>query len=555
MPRFRTNLPRMHPQSRKSFSELFQLGLTAAQTRNLTEASALFGRAIELQPDHAAAHGNRGTVLMELKQWDEALLSFDKAIALKADYAVAYCNRGNVLRQLKRWEGALASYDRAISIKPDFAECFCNRGNVLRELNQLHAALASCNHAIAINPALADAYLNRGIVHRELGQLDAALSSYDQAIALRANYAEAFCNRGVVLQELGQLEVARVSYDRAIAIKPDFAEAHFNRSMALLASGDLVNGWIEYEWRSQLEGMRKHDLRNHPQPRWLGVESLVGKTLLLHGEQGLGDTLQFCRYAKLAAERGAEVILEVPRSLASLLVNLEGVAQVVVTGDSLPAFDYYSSLMSLPLAFKTAVANVPAQVPYIRSCAKKSRCWQELLGATIKRRVGLVWSGGFRPDQPEVWSVNSRRNIPLLKFASLRHPDIEFYSLQKGQPVESELADVVAGKWDGPDVLDFTHLLNDFSDTAALVDQMDLVIAVDTSTAHLAGALGKPVWLLNRFDSCWRWLLDRTYSPWYPTLRLYRQESPGDWDGVIEKVRRDLIHAVSGPLGDFGGRS
>src|SRR5450631_342982 len=470
----------MHAKSRQSFSELFQSGLMAAQTRNLTEASALFGRAIELEPDHPAAHGNRGTVLMELKLWDEALVSFDKAIALKADYAVAYCNRGNVLRHLKRWEGALASYDRAISIKPDFAECFCNRGNVLREHNRMDAALASCNRAIAINPVLAEAYVNRGIVHRELGQLSAALASYDEAIALRANYAEAFCNRGIVLQELRQVDAALVSYDRAIAARPGFAEAHFNRSMASLARGDFSNGWSEYECRWQLEGY-KQERRNYAQARWLGAEPLLGKTLLLHGEQGLGDTLQFCRYAKLAAERGASVILEVQRPLASLLATVDGVARIVVSGEPLPAFDYYASLMSLPAAFKTALATVPADIPYIRASAAKRLFWQETLGAPTKRRVGLVWSGGFRPEQPEVWSVNSRRNIPLQKLARLKHPDIEFYSLQKGQPAESELSDAVATQWAGPKIVDFTHLLHDFSDTAALMEQMDLIITVDTS--------------------------------------------------------------------------
>jgi hypothetical protein len=247
------------------------------------------------------------------------------------------------------------------------------------------------------------------------------------------------------------------------------------------------------------------------------------------------------------AAMGARVILEVQRPLKSLLATIDGAAQVIGSGDSLPAFDFYSSLMSLPAALRTTLATVPAHVPYLKSNAEKRLIWKEKLGETAKRRVGLVWSGGFRPDQPELWSVNRRRNIPLAKLAPLKHPGIEFYSLQKGQPAESELSDLVAGMWDGPHLVDFTHLLHDFSDSAALMDQMDLVISVDTSMAHLAGALGKPVWLLNRFDSCWRWLLDRTDSPWYPTLRLYRQEILGDWDGVVDKVRRDLVQAARNP--------
>ncbi|HVC44095.1 MAG TPA: glycosyltransferase family 9 protein, partial [Candidatus Binataceae bacterium] len=224
--------------------------------------------------------------------------------------------------------------------------------------------------------------------------------------------------------------------------------------------------------------------------------------------------------------------------------DLEGVAQVAARGHALPEFDYYCPLMSLPLAFKTTLSSIPAQIPYLKADADKARRWQEKLGEKAKLRVGVVWSGGFRPDQPELWPVNNRRNIPLAKLASLRHADVEFYSLQKGQPAASELTDLLAQHWDGPPLIDFTDLLHDFSDTAALIEQLDLVIAVDTSTAHLAGAMGKPVWILSRFDNCWRWLLDRTDSPWYPTARLYRQASPGDWDQVIQRVAADLSHLV-----------
>jgi hypothetical protein len=232
--------------------------------------------------------------------------------------------------------------------------------------------------------------------------------------------------------------------------------------------------------------------------------------------------------------------LEVPKQLRSLLAGLNGVSQVVVRGDALPAFDHHCPLMSLPLAFKTTLSSVPASVPYIETNPEKVRYWKEQLGDKRKPRVGLVWSGGFRPDYPELWSVNNRRNIPLAKLAPFSRPDIDFYTLQKGQPAEAELADLKATNWAGPDLADFTELLNDFSDTAALIENLDLVISVDTSVAHLAGALGKPVWIMNRFDGCWRWLIDRVDSPWYPTARLYRQRSPGDWDGVVERITGDL---------------
>lgn len=502
----------MHDESTRRFTDLFQQGLTAARERRLDAAADCFDAAIALDPSHAAAHGNRATVLTELGQWDGALASYDRAIALQPDYAVAHANRAGVLRTLRRWD----------------------------------EALASCNDAIGINPALAEAWLTRGIVLRELGQLPAALASYDAAIALRDDYAEAFCNRGIVLIELQQVDAGLASYERAIAIRPDLAEAHYNRSTALLARGDFAAGWREFEWRWKLN--QGHAGAFGPdgelQRHWLGTEPLTGKTLLLHSEQGFGDTLQFCRYAEMAAARGARVVLQVQEPLKRLLGSLAGVSEVVALGDAPPAFDYGCSLMSLPLAFETTLADVPSRVPYLACTQDLRRFWSDRLGATTKFRVGLVWSGGFRPSQPEVWSVNARRNIPLATLAPLAHPEIEFYSLQKGEAAEAELAGLVASGWAGPPLRDFTAQLHDFADTAALMEQLDLIISVDTSMIHLAGALGRPVWLLNRFDSCWRWLSDRVDSPWYPTLRMYRQSSAGDWGGVIEAVRLDLTRRL-----------
>jgi hypothetical protein len=238
-----------------------------------------------------------------------------------------------------------------------------------------------------------------------------------------------------------------------------------------------------------------------------------------------------------------------------LLAGLEGVDRIVVQGDTPPEFDFQCPLMSLPLAFQTTLSSIPADIPYLRSCEEKSLYWREKLGNGQQRlRVGLVWSGGFRHDQPELWAVNKRRNIPLVKLAALKHPDVEFYSLQKGQPAESELSDAISGGWNGPPIADHTSLLHDFSDTAALIENLDLVISVDTSTAHLAAAMGKPVWILNRFDTCWRWLLDRTDSPWYPTVRLYRQERREDWDAVVGNIRRDLALLAAGAHGLPGHR-
>jgi tetratricopeptide (TPR) repeat protein len=517
-----------------------------ARLKQLEAALASYDEAIKLRPEHAAAHCNRGFVLQEIDRLDAALESYDKAILFKANYADAYANRGTVLQKLGRLEAALASFDQAIAIRPDFALAYTYRGTVLRALRQWDSAVASHDRAIAIAPKCAEAFSNKGVVLRELGRLEPALASFEQAIFLQPEYAEAHSNRGVVLHEMMQVHAAIASYTKAIAIKPDYAAAYENRALSRLLLGDWENGWQDYEWRwKNKQGTTYKERRAWRQPRWRGDEPIETKTILLHSEQGLGDTLQFCRYATSVAKLAAKVVLEVQRPLKALLAGLDGVAQVIARGDELPEFDYSCPLLSMPFVMKTMSASIPANVPYLRAHPEKLKFWNDRLGPKTKPRIGLVWSGGFRAEQPELWSVNTRRNVPLAKLAPLKLPGVEFYSLQKGQPAESELSQLVASRWDGPELLDHTGLLHDFADTAALIEHLDLVISVDTSTAHLAGALGKPVWILNRFDSCWRWLLDRTDSPWYPTAKLYRQDKPGDWDGVIERVKQDLMRLPS----------
>jgi hypothetical protein len=399
--------------------------------------------------------------------------------------------------------------------------------------------------AIAINPGDALACYNQGTALHQLSRLEAALASYDRAVAIRSDDPRVYVNRATAHQQLMQGEAALADCELAIALKSDYADAYYNRALIRLLAGDFEHGWVDHEWRwhRQLNSSIR-ERRDFPQPLWIGNAALSGKRIVLHGEQGLGDTLQFCRYVTDVAALGAHVILEVPRVLAALLSTLEGVSELVLDGEGLPEFDCYCPLMSLPLAFGTRLSSVPGRVPYLRADADKTESWRRRLGEKRALRVGLVWSGGFRPNQREVWSVNRRRNIPLRKLAILKHPAVEYFSLQKGPAAESELAECLANGWDGPAVTDFSHELHDFSDTAALIEQLDLVISVDTSTAHLAGALGKPVWLLNRFDTCWRWLRDRTDSPWYPTMKIYRQASAGDWDEVIGRVREDLFQLL-----------
>lgn len=554
------------------------LGNSLLERNRFEEALAAYDRAIAIRGDHAEAHLGRSSALLGLDRPQEALRSCRTAIELRADYADAHMTCGLALRALQSPHAALASYDRAIAIKADYAEAFFNRGNLLATLSQPDQALDSYERAVAIQPGFAAAHFNHGNVHRELRQWQAALASYDRAIAADAERADAYCNRALALRELNQHDAALASYERAIALRPgdaaaylgrgnlfyelrrvdaalasyDAALAHqadpderaeivFNRSHAHLLGGDFDNGWRDFEARwSNRWGRAMRQARTFREPLWRGDTPLLGKTILLHAEQGLGDTLQFCRFVPQVAALGARVILEVQASLASLLASLAGVDRLVVQGEPLPAFDCHCPLLSLPWAAKTTLDTLPAQIPYLRSTPERLRHWEEKLGSRHAPRVGLVWSGGFRPDQPELRSINDRRNIPLAKLQSLAHPRLEFYSLQKGQPAEAELAELLARRWNGPALRDYTSALHDFADTAALIEHLDLVVSVDTSAAHLAGALGKPVWILNRFDACWRWLLDRNDSPWYPSARLYRQHRPGDWDGVLRKVARDL---------------
>lgn len=519
----------------------FNRGIALKELGHMEAAVASYDKAIAINPGFAEAWCDRGIALQALRQLDAAIASFDRAIASRPHYADAHSNRGNVLQDMRQWQAAIASYDKAIAVNPDYVQAHFNRGIALQKLNQLEAAVASYDKAIALKPDYAQAYSNRGSALQDLQKMEAALVSYDSAIALKPDFAEAWFNRGNALHEMNRLEEARADYDHAILLKPDYADANWNKALLKLLTGEYEEGWRLYEWRWQ--SAQREFFRSFAQPLWLGDAPLHGKTILLHSEQGFGDMLQFCRYAGLVAAQGATVIIETLAPLVSLLATLDGVTQVVSSiEDSGLSYDYQCPLLSLPLAFKTTLETIPSTFPYLETDASKTDYWKEKLQGMSGLRVGLVWSGGFRPNQPEHWELmNARRNMPLSCFAALNIAGIDFVSLQKGEDAQQQLKQLQESAWNGPAIADFTGELHDFSDTAALIDNLDLVISVDTSVAHLAGALGKPVWLLNRFDTCWRWLIDREDSPWYPSMRIFRQSSPGDWEGAMCRVRDALI--------------
>jgi hypothetical protein len=357
---------------------------------------------------------------------------------------------------------------------------------------------------------------------------------------LDGRYADALVNRGFVHHLRNEFELAITDYKNAIEIAPTSAAAHFNLSLSQLALGDYADGWqnYEYRWQASLDTTRRIFPDN--QPLWMG-QDLAGKRIFLYSEQGLGDTLQFCRYIPLVRQLGARIVLEAPHELLRALGQMNEVEKLIQFGEEIGPFDYQCPLMSLPLAFKTTLKTIPSPNKYLLTDAMKVAYWRTKLAHFNRMKVGLVWSGGFRPDQPRLWAVNERRNLPFHYLSAFEGVNADFFSLQKG--VSPEFED--QNSHTKFTVHQFTNELHDFSDTAAFIENLDLVISVDTSTAHLAAALGKPTWILNRFDACWRWLVDRSDSPWYSHVRLYRQKHDGKWNSVIEQAVNDLKNLAS----------
>jgi tetratricopeptide (TPR) repeat protein len=521
---------------------LLNRGNALKELQRHDEALASYARALAIDPDAAQAHANCGAVFNELKRFDDALASCDRALTLRPDIAEAHAIRGNTLCGLKRFDEALASYDRALALRPAIAEIHHNRGNALHELRRFDEALASNDRALALRPDYAEAHYNRGNALHLLGRLEEAVASYQSALTLRPDHAEAIGNRGATFHDLKRYGEALESYDRALALRPDFADVHYNDAICRLLLGDFERGWREHEWRWQTAQL-KNAKRSFPQPLWLGSQEIDGKAILLHAEQGLGDAIQFCRYAPLVAARGARVILEVQKPLRELMTTLAGAVQIVPRGDPPPAFDLHCPLLSLPLAMATRLETIPSATPYLAAPDGAARAWQTRLGAHQKPRIGLVWTGSPRKELPGANRIDSQRSIAFDQLAPFfQIAECKFYSLQKGDDAVRQLR---VSSWRHA-VVDWTDDLHDFSDTAALVNNLDLIISVDTSVAHLAGALGKPFWLLNRYNTCWRWLADRQDSPWYPTARLFRQDATRAWDPVVARVAAALHDYVRG---------
>lgn len=515
-------------------ADSFARAMAAYRAGKLLDAERLCRQIILANLDHFEATHVLAVVQAGLNRHEEAIATYTRALRLQPNNADILNARGSSLLALGRPEEALQDYDRAISARPDFAEAFSNRGSALERLERYDAALANYNRALALRPDFVNALYNRGNVLKELRRNDEALASYDRALALSPDHADAHNNRGQVLKDLMRYDEAMAGYDAALAAEPDHVTAHGNAATLRLVTGDFERGWPHYEWRWKKEPLLGAD-RHFPQPQWRGDVPLAGKTILVSAEQGAGDTIHFCRYVPMLIEAGARVVFEVQPQLRALMADFVPDAQVIVKGAPLPPFDLHCPLLSLPLAFRTRLDTIPAAHAYLHARAETAAAWKARVGPRRRPWIGLMWSGNPRHER------NQERSLPLSTLLPLIDVDATFVSLQ----MEAGDDDAAVLREHGA-IVHFGAELGDFARTAGLVAELDLVITVDTSAAHLAGALGRPTWILLSYIADWRWLLERKDSPWYPTARLFRQDEAGAWEGVIARVREALATFVAG---------
>jgi tetratricopeptide (TPR) repeat protein len=525
------------------------------------EAIASYDNALEARPDFVEAIVNRGNALVQMKRFEEALATYDHALAIRPENATVLNNRGSVLNALGRFDEAVASYDKALTIRPVFVEALNNRGISLISLRHFEEALANCKQALAARPGSPQALATQGLAHHELGHLEDAVASYDKALAAdpqnaelrcrrgralsaqgrsadaladydaavtnRPDHAESYNERGLVLTELRLFPEALTSFRKAQEVQPDFIAAHRNELKLHLLTGDFRRAW----WKEDQQWKWEKAPASHSKSKerqWDGLQLVSQKTVLLHGGQSHADIIQFCRYIPRLSARGARVIVDVAPRLRELLGGMPGVAQTTSGDDDGLAFDLHCPFGSLPRAFATTLDTVPNVVPYLPVAPDVAEQWNGKLGPKERPRIGLVWSGDVQQEK-------AAGAMGLPAFLKLLNADATFVCAQ------SDITDADAEQLrQRPEILTLGDAHDDFSEAAALISRLDLLITVDSSMAHLAGALGKPVWVLLRHTPDWRWLIDREDSLWYPTARLFRQGANRNWNEVIERVDAEL---------------
>ena len=499
----------------------------------LNEAADCYRRAIQLNPKFVDSYIKLGNVLLLQGRLDEALSYYQKSIEIDPNFSGAHYNLGVALQEQGKLDEAIACYQKALQLNPNYVDAYHDLGFAFQEQGKLDEAIACYQKALQLNPNLVNAYDNLGITFQEQGKLDEAIACYQKALQLNPNLVNTYDNLGITFQEQGKLDEAIACYQKALQLNPNYSNAHWNLSLAFLLSGNFREGWREHEWRWKLKDFSFP--RNFSHTIWDGSD-IMGLTILLHAECGLGDTIHFIRYAPLVAQKGAKIIVECQKELKTLLRNIKEINQVIVQGEQIPEFDIHCPVLSLPLLFNTTLETIPAKIPYITADSVLVHKWREKVRHdNSKLKIGLVWSGNPR------YKRNRYRSFSLDTFSPLAQLDeITLYSLQKGEAGEQ-----AENPPENMKLIDYTKEINDFSDTAALLENLDLITSVDTSVAHLAGALGKPVWTLIPFAPDWRWMVNRDDSPWYPTMRLFRQPSPGDWESVMVKVKDELLKLLN----------
>ncbi len=516
---------------------LNNLGNVLKELARPAEALACYEQVVRSKPDMAEAHNNLGNLLREQGKFNESAAACREAIRLRPGYPEAHNNLGGALAGLRKFAEAIPCYQEALRLRPDMPEALNNLGGALSELGRLEAAADALRRSRRLQPENLDAIKALANVLRELGQVDESVELAREAIRLRPDDPGAHGCLGLTLAELGRPHEAIACHDEALRLDPDRAETRRNRALVWLLMGDYERGWSEFESRW---GSKELPRRSFPRPEWDG-SPLNGRTILLHAEQGFGDTLQFIRYAPLVRDRGGRVVVACQRPLLRILASCPGIDELVVQGDLIPAFDVHAPLLSLPRLFGTTVATIPANVPYLAADPDLVERWRRELEPVAGFKIGIAWSGSaaYRRDRS--------RSAPLARFAPLAElPGVQLVSLQKG-PGRDQLH-AVAGRWPLLDLGDrLDEVSGAFMDTAAVIQNLDLVVAVDSAVAHLAGALAAPVWIATSFVPDWRRHLDREDDPWYPTARLFRQTRRGDWDEVFQRIAESVRPKLARP--------
>jgi tetratricopeptide (TPR) repeat protein len=513
-----------------------RLAVESHRAGRLDEAEAMYRRVAEHNPKRPNVLHMLGVIAFQRGRFAEAAGMIREAIRLQPESAEAHFNLANALAKMESNDEASVAFRRAIEIRPGYAEAWNNLGNLLRETNKLDESQAALTQATRLKPNFAEAHNNLGNVLRDKGLMNDAIAAHAEALRLRPEYAEAANNFGNALGDIGRYDEAIAYLQSSLRLQPDLAEAHFNLANLLLLKGDYVHGWAEYEWRMRCK-VPKSKPRKFARPRWDGTP-LNGRTIFLHAEQGFGDSIQFVRYVHSISARGGKIIFECAPELVRLFKMIPGVEQVIAPNTPPPHFDVHCPMFSLPTVLRTTLETVPSAIPYLTVEDSLKSEWKARLAPFAGRQVGLVWAGNSSQRN------DYKRSFPLFELAPLAHvAGITFHSLQKGPPAQQASSPPA-----GMELIDHSAELTDFAETAALISNLDLVIAADTATAHLAGALAKPTWIPLTLLHDWRWLLDRVDSPWYPTVRLFRQQNLRDWPPVIERIAKTLETWRAEPL-------